>query len=69
MNIDRRAALTMALGMLLPVPAFASPAAEMETLLSETPWIGDAEPTPCLCGVRAVVSGLQTVVPAHPFGP
>lgn len=43
MNIDRRAVLAMGLGMLLPVPAFASPAAEMETLLSETPWIGDGE--------------------------
>ncbi|OAN46102.1 hypothetical protein A6A04_20760 [Paramagnetospirillum marisnigri] len=45
MNIDRRAALAMGLGMLLPVPAFASPTAEMETLLAETPWVGDGEPS------------------------
>ncbi|WP_146747807.1 thioredoxin fold domain-containing protein [Paramagnetospirillum kuznetsovii] len=45
MNIDRRAILAMGLGMLLPVPAFASPAAEMEALLSESPWVGDGEPS------------------------
>ncbi len=45
MNIDRRAALAMGIGMLLPVPAFATPAAEMETLLAETPWVGDGEPS------------------------
>lgn len=45
MTIDRRAVLTMSLGMLLPVPAFATPAAEMETVLSEAPWVGDGEPS------------------------
>lgn len=43
MPIDRRAVLTMGLGLLLPIPAFASPAAEMETLLSAAPWVGDGE--------------------------
>ncbi len=45
MNIDRRSVLAMGLGMLLPVPALASPAAEMDTLLSEAPWVGDGEPS------------------------
>lgn len=43
MNLSRRATLAMSLGLLLPVPAFATPAAELETLLSEAPWIGDGE--------------------------
>ncbi|CAA7618629.1 exported hypothetical protein [Candidatus Terasakiella magnetica] len=46
MNLTRRAALAMTLGMALPIPAWASASSDMEALLSEAPWIGDGESSP-----------------------
>ncbi|TAN63496.1 MAG: hypothetical protein EPN20_09565 [Magnetospirillum sp.] len=44
MNLNRRAVLTMSLGMMLPIPARAAAPSELEILLSKAPWVGDGEP-------------------------
>jgi thiol-disulfide isomerase/thioredoxin len=43
MTLDRRAVLAMALGLMLPGPAWAAAPAELEAILSQAPWVADGD--------------------------